>query len=273
MTLPKHLAISVPYSRFGALACAPNHSLPVELVEWTEQPGLRRALANAGVPRVLLVHPEAEPPPTLGVDEGWVWMDATDAEVEQCARDVLDRLAASERVELVDERVWSYSGRTFRLTRLQARLFAELAAHRGTTVTHERLMAVGWPGEPVNHGVARQRDAAAARTTRRHRAARSIDALRRLRPRVGVRATGPDRRSGSSRHGGTISVHERGGRGTKVTTVAASRRPATILLVEDDPAQRQALSTSSAPVATASPRPAPPPTHSTSSMPNRPTSR
>ncbi len=79
-------------------------------------------------------------------------MNATDAEVEQCARDVLERLKASERIRFVAERVWSYSGRTFRLTRLQARLFAELVAHRGTTVTHDRLMAVGWPGEPVSHG-------------------------------------------------------------------------------------------------------------------------
>ena len=132
------------------LSLARTTSLPVELVELTERSGLRKALANAGVPRILLVDP-GEPPPTLGVDEGWVSKDATDAEVEQCARDVLDRLAASARVEVVDERVWSYAGRPFRLTRLQARLFAELAAHRGTTVTHERLMSVGWPGEAVNH--------------------------------------------------------------------------------------------------------------------------
>lgn len=124
--------------------------MPVELIEGADQAGLRRALANAGVPRILLIAPGSAPPAGLGVDEGWVPTDATDDEVEQCARNVLVRLAASNCVESVDERVWSYAGRSFRLTRLQARLFAELANHRSTIVTHERLMAVGWAGQPVN---------------------------------------------------------------------------------------------------------------------------
>ena len=100
---------------------------------------------------MLLVQADSLPPTTLGVDEGWVPADATDAEVEQCAREVLERLAASGKVEvhLVAERTWSCSSRTFRLSLLQARLFGELEAHRGTTVTHQRLMEVGWRGEPV----------------------------------------------------------------------------------------------------------------------------
>ena len=126
-------------------------SFPIELVEWTQPSWLRRALANAGVPRILLVAPGDSPPSNLGVDEAWLPMEATDAEVEQCARKLLERLAADNRVELIGERVWTYAGRTFRLTPLQARLFAELSAHRGIIVTHERLMAVGWKGEPVNH--------------------------------------------------------------------------------------------------------------------------
>lgn len=125
--------------------------LPVELVEWTEQPGLRRALANAGVPRVLLVDPGTAPPSALGVDEGWVRSDATDAEIDACARAVLARLVANDRIELVGDRVWSYLGRTVRLTQLQSRLFAELAASRGVTVSHQRLMVVGWQGKSVNH--------------------------------------------------------------------------------------------------------------------------
>ena len=103
-------------------------TLPVELVEWTDQSGLRRALANAGVPRVLLVDPGTEPPTLIGVDEGWVRVDATDDEIAECARAVLARLAARERIERVGDRAWSYLGRTFRLTRLQSRLFAELVA-------------------------------------------------------------------------------------------------------------------------------------------------
>jgi hypothetical protein len=122
----------------------------VELVEWSTQAGLRKALANAGVPRVLLVEPGAEPPTPLGVDEGWVRMDATDDEVAECARTVLERLITSAPIESIGACVWSHLGRAFRLTRLQASVFGELMAHRGTTVTHEQLTAVGWPGAPVN---------------------------------------------------------------------------------------------------------------------------
>ncbi len=125
-------------------------SLPVELVEWSTQAGLRKALANAGIPRVLLVEPGAELPTPLGVDEGWVRMDATDDEVDQCARTVLERLGRNAPIESIGECVWSHLGRAFRLTRLQAPIFGELVARRGETVTHERLTAIGWPGEPVN---------------------------------------------------------------------------------------------------------------------------
>jgi DNA-binding response OmpR family regulator len=118
--------------------------LPVELIEWDGPPGLRRALANAGVPRILLVERGTTPPISVGVDEAWLWSDVTDSELEHCAHAVLDRLRTGEQVERVDSRTWSYAGRAFRLSRLQARLFAELASSRGTTVARDRLLAAGW---------------------------------------------------------------------------------------------------------------------------------
>ena len=68
---------------------------------------------------MLAADPGTEPPTMVGVDEGWVRVDATDDEIAECARAVLARLAAHERIERVGDRVWSYLGRTFRLTRLQ----------------------------------------------------------------------------------------------------------------------------------------------------------
>ncbi len=138
------------YSRRMFTLVARSTSLPVELVEWSTQAGLRKALANAGIPRVLLVQPGIEPPSPLGVDEGWVRTDATDDEIDQCARDVLERLVTSAPIESLGACVWSHLGRPIRLTPLQASVFGELVARRGTTVTHERLTDVGWPGEPVN---------------------------------------------------------------------------------------------------------------------------
>jgi hypothetical protein len=125
-------------------------SLPVELVEWPTQAGLRKALANAGIPRVLLVQPADDPPTPLGVDEDWVTADAGDDEIDRCARALLERLSTRDAIESMGDGVWSHLGRSFRLTPIQGLVFAELVAQRGTTVTHERLTAVGWPGKPVN---------------------------------------------------------------------------------------------------------------------------
>lgn len=146
------MVISDRYSRQVFTLNARSTSLPVELVEWPNQAGLRKAFANAGIPRVLFLQPGAEPPSPLGVDEGWVRMDATDDEVDQCARTVLERLVTREPIESMGECVWSHRGRAIRLTRLRAPVFGELVAQRGTTVTHERLAEVGWPGEPVSLG-------------------------------------------------------------------------------------------------------------------------
>jgi DNA-binding response OmpR family regulator len=125
----------------------------VELVAWPERSGLRRALAHAGVPRVLLVDNGTLPPPSLGVDEEWVWSDAPDHEVDERARSVLARLQSTGEIEDRGDDTFCHAGRPFRLPRLQARLFAELAAHRGTPVARERLIEVGWPERNVSHAL------------------------------------------------------------------------------------------------------------------------
>jgi len=124
-------------------------SLPVELVEWPDQRGLRVALAKAGVARVLLVERGCEPPLTLAIDESWVWSDATEDEIDDCGRDMLDRLSASTPIERLDEQTWACLGLRFHLTPIGSRLFAELVASRGMAVANERLVEVGWRGGRV----------------------------------------------------------------------------------------------------------------------------
>lgn len=124
-------------------------SLPVELVEWPRQRGLRVALAKAGVARVLLVERGCEPPLSLAIDEAWVWSDATEDEIDACGRKVLDRLAVTTPIERLDEQTWSCQGLSFHLTPTGSRLFAELVARRGEAVANDRLIEVGWRGGRV----------------------------------------------------------------------------------------------------------------------------
>ena len=117
-------------------------------MEWPTQADLRKALAHSGVPRVLLVT-VGTPPPVLGVDEGWMWSDATDNDIDECADAVLARMRSAETVERGSDGTWSHAGCVFRLPLQQARLMEELAAHRGTPVPRRRLIEVAWPGQIV----------------------------------------------------------------------------------------------------------------------------
>ena len=132
-TLARVIALAVK-----TLSCA------VEVVEWPSQQALRRVLANAGVPRLLIVDRDTSAPDWIGIDETWVWSDASDEQLDQASRDLLARLGQDSTIERVGTYSWTSAGRVFCLTPLLARLFAELVAERGVTVTHERLMAAGW---------------------------------------------------------------------------------------------------------------------------------
>jgi Transcriptional regulatory protein, C terminal len=125
---------------------------PLELVGWPHQAALRKALANAGVPRVLLVDSDATPPDSVGIDEGWVWASASDRQIDECARRVLEQLRDHLAIVRIDTQTWSVSDRRLRLTPLRARLFAELVEHRGDTVPYDRLIEIGWPGPSITRG-------------------------------------------------------------------------------------------------------------------------
>src|SRR5471030_2828619 len=67
--------------------------LGVELIMWPDQAALRSALARAGVPRLLLVDADHDPPDPLGLGEDWVPLAATDEELIATAERLLGRMA------------------------------------------------------------------------------------------------------------------------------------------------------------------------------------
>ncbi len=107
-------------------------SVPVELVHWPADAAVRDSLARAGVPRMLLVAADAEPPATLGVDEDWVRMPATAADVIARARQLLrfDELLRVDKPFVDEHRVLHRAGMTVHLSAAEAAVRHRPAARR-----------------------------------------------------------------------------------------------------------------------------------------------
>lgn len=119
----------------------------VEFVSWPQDDHLRRQYARAGVPRLLLVAPDAAPPTDVGLDEDWVRLPAD-------RDDVLARLARLARVmnHLQDDHpvldpshIVHYGGASVVLSAAQATVVRLLLAHPGAVVERRTLEAALWP--------------------------------------------------------------------------------------------------------------------------------
>ena len=121
----------------------------VELVEWPRQEHLRRSLARAGIPRILILEPGATQPDDLAFDEAWVHTPATAPTVRRVLR-VLHRSIEQRR----SEEAWIDASRTLHrgeeatvLTPAEAVVATELLAHEGAVVPRSRLTALLWPDQ------------------------------------------------------------------------------------------------------------------------------
>ena len=121
-------------------------SVPVELVYWPADATVRDSLARAGVPRMLLVAADAEPPATLGVDEDWVRMPATAADVIARARQLLrfDELLRVDKPFIDEHRVLHRAGMTVHLSAAEAAVLTVLLRDEGHVVGHVELERAVW---------------------------------------------------------------------------------------------------------------------------------
>jgi DNA-binding response OmpR family regulator len=121
--------------------------LGVELVEWPAQSALRSALARAGVPRLLLVGPDDDPPSPLGLGENWIRSPASDEEVVAGAQHLLQRMAeyATVAPSLGPDRVLTRAGASVALSPSEATIVATLLAHPGSIVPRDHLEGLLWP--------------------------------------------------------------------------------------------------------------------------------
>jgi DNA-binding response OmpR family regulator len=123
----------------------------VALVRWPFETRRRQELSAEGVPRLLLVDPQAPPPVVDDPIEDWVRLPVSDADV----RARVDTLLRRERVQndhqlRVDHHGVLHVGATSTpLPPVEARLMEALVNRLGVVVSREALAKAGWPdGEP-----------------------------------------------------------------------------------------------------------------------------
>ena len=135
---------------------------PVELVAWPGEHRLRGPLARAGVPRLLLVAPNAEPPADLAPDEDWIRLPAPEVDIARRAAQLTRavRRLGAEQPYIDEHRVLHRGPLTVPLTVTAAAILAVLLERRGNVVSVDDLEVVAW------HGTAPSRDAVHAAVAR-----------------------------------------------------------------------------------------------------------
>jgi DNA-binding response OmpR family regulator len=121
-------------------------SVPVEIVHWPADASRRDVLARSGVPRVLLVAADAEPPTTVGLDEDWIRLPAAPVDVLARARQLLrfDERLRHDRPFIDDHRVLHRAGMSVHLSAAEAVVAATLLRGEGRIVEHRELERAVW---------------------------------------------------------------------------------------------------------------------------------
>jgi DNA-binding response OmpR family regulator len=125
--------------------------MEVELLHWPADEQRRAQLGRDGVPRILLVDPEARPPVTPDPLEDWIRLPVDHDDLEA-------RVSALHRVVgrvpvLDDDDVLRCSGNWVALPPVEARLVAVLVERFGKVVGRDLLLEAGWPDEEPRRNV------------------------------------------------------------------------------------------------------------------------
>jgi DNA-binding response OmpR family regulator len=123
----------------------------VVLVLWPDEAPQLPRLATAGIPRLLLVAPDASPPEDGDCLQDWIRLPAADGDVR--ARVVaLERRSArhstSALVTVTEDGQLSFRGQSTWLSPTVRVLFQALADRFGSTVPLETLVSEVWPSDP-----------------------------------------------------------------------------------------------------------------------------
>lgn len=116
-------------------------------MRWPRERLKRDELIAAGKLRLLLVEDDSEPPVSEDLNEDWVRVPASDADVRFRIETLRRRWAvkAGAVPELDPDGLLRHDGRWVSLPPVEARLMASLLDRFGAVVSREQLAKTGWP--------------------------------------------------------------------------------------------------------------------------------
>ncbi len=124
----------------------------VVVVHWPEDAEHARELARIGIPRLLLVAADAEPPDGSELSDelsAWVRMPAYERDVQAQIVELRSR-ASIGRPILGDHGLLWRGSKWVALSPIEARLTAAFIARPGRVISRGRLEETGWPGGRPN---------------------------------------------------------------------------------------------------------------------------
>ncbi len=129
----------------------------VVLVDWPAQADRVTALAQAGLPRLLLVAPDADPPASVDANEDWVRLPADERDVAARVLRLTSRAAypAGSRPVVDETGRLHYQDRWVALSPIESRLASALTEKFRGVVSEDELGGRGWPDGPWPPGALR----------------------------------------------------------------------------------------------------------------------
>jgi DNA-binding response OmpR family regulator len=119
----------------------------VVLVRWPEEAAERDRLTESGIPRLLLVAPEADPPDTVDPLEDWIRLPADDRDVRARVGTLAARAPLDAPVPEIDgDGLLRFRGDWVSLSPVERSLASELVSRFGAVVGRDVLGRRAWPG-------------------------------------------------------------------------------------------------------------------------------
>ncbi len=131
--------------------------MSVETLNWPAEDERRRALAQRGVPRLLLVDPDSSPPTITDHLEDWIRRPCTTADLEARTACLQARSTATtiddESPAIDEDGVLRTDQGWLALSEVEVKLMAELVGRYGTVVDRDSLQNAAWPNQQVSRNL------------------------------------------------------------------------------------------------------------------------